>query len=84
MDGRRWQIGDQVVLLRSYLVFPIGTHGAITHIYTTEPDLYRVRFESSLLEVPIFGHHLQISTLAERYSSPQLSQNSDYLISGTR
>jgi hypothetical protein len=61
MDGRQWQIGERVVLLRSYFVFPSGTTGAITHIYATEPDLYRVRFETSALEVPIFRHYLKIS-----------------------
>ena len=82
MDGVRWQIGDHVVLLRSYIMFPLGAHGAITHIYVTEPDLYRVRFESSTIEVPIFRHHLQIATLSERYSSSQFIRNSTQLSPG--
>jgi hypothetical protein len=58
MNRVQLRIGDRIALLRTYSALPAGTQGAITYVYTTEPDLYRVRFDDRFLELPIFVDYL--------------------------
>jgi hypothetical protein len=58
MDRVQLRVGDRIALLQTYSAFPTGTQGAITYVYKTEPDLYRVRFDASVYELPVYVHYL--------------------------
>ena len=62
MDDMRLHIGDRVILRCAYSALPAGTAGVIIHVYATEPNLYRVRFNASAHELPIFRHYVEITT----------------------
>jgi hypothetical protein len=58
MDGLRLQIGDRVALLEEYIALPAGAQGVVIHVYASDPNLYRVRFDTDARELPIYAHYL--------------------------
>jgi hypothetical protein len=58
MDRLQLQIGDRIALLQPYVALSPGAQGAITYVYQTEPGLYRVRFDASTHELPVYVHYL--------------------------
>jgi hypothetical protein len=58
MNRVQLRIGDRIALLQDYSGLVAGEQGAITYVYVTEPDLYRVRFDANTHELPVYSDYL--------------------------
>jgi hypothetical protein len=53
METRLWAIGDRVALQQPFFSVPTGAVGTIVHIYQSNADFCRVRFDQDAGTYPI-------------------------------